>query len=78
MTIPSEQAAPYPRLVGVRTVCERYSVSLRSIDRWLAKKILPPPDRIINSRRYWLLSSLEAADRQHTLDAAGGNITAAE
>ena len=78
MTIPVEQVSPHlSRLVGVRALCERYSISLRSIDRWLAKKIIPPPDRVINSRRYWYLDNLERADRQHVLNAAN-NVTAAE
>jgi hypothetical protein len=78
MTIPVEQVSPYlSRLVGVRGVCERYSISLRSVDRWLSKRIIPPPDRVTNSRRYWYLDSLERADRQHVANAAN-SVTAAE
>jgi hypothetical protein len=76
--IPAEQTSPYAlRLVGVRAVCDRYNISLRSIDRWLARKIIPPPDRVINTRRYWLLSSLDAADRQHVANAAAAKGVAA-
>ena len=68
---PVEQTSPYVlRLIGARGVADRYGISLRSVDRWLARKVIPSPDRVINSRRYWLLSSLDAADRQHTASAA--------
>jgi DNA-binding transcriptional MerR regulator len=67
--VPAEQTSPYePRLVQARGVAIRYGISLRSVDRWLAKKVIPPPDRVINGRRYWYLESLEKADRQHTLN----------
>ncbi len=70
MTIPVEQVSPHVlRLVGARAVAQRYNITLRTIDRWLARAIIPPPDRVINNRRYWLLTSLEEADRKHTLDA---------
>jgi DNA-binding transcriptional MerR regulator len=79
MTIPVEQVSPYAlRLVPARDVAARYGVSLRSIDRWLAKKVLPVPDRVINGRRYWLVENLERADRQHVLNTAGNGLTAAE
>jgi hypothetical protein len=70
MTIPVEQVPNATRLVPARGVAERYGIALRSVDRWLAKKILPTPDRIVNGRRYWLVASLERADRAHTADAA--------
>ena len=70
MTIPVQQVSPHVlRLVGARAVAQRYNIALRTIDRWLARAIIPPPDRVINNRRYWLLASLEEADRKHTLDA---------
>ena len=70
MTIPVEQVPNAGRLVPARGVAERYGIALRSIDRWLAKKILPAPDRIVNGRRYWFLTSLERADRAPTASAA--------
>ena len=69
MTIPVEQISPNAsRLVPARGVAQRYGISLRSIDRWLAKNVIPPPDRVINNRRYWVLESLERVDRQNTLN----------
>ncbi len=66
-----EQVSPSAtRLVPARAVASRYGISLRSVDRWLAKEVLPAPDRIVNGRRYWLLASLERADRAHTVNAA--------
>jgi hypothetical protein len=68
---PADQTSPYAlRLVGARAVAVRYSIALRTVDRWLSKKVIPPPDRIINGRRYWLVSNLDEADRAHTANAA--------
>jgi predicted site-specific integrase-resolvase len=44
-------------------LCERYSVSDRTIDRWLDAGILPPPV-YINRRRYWLEEELERRERE--------------
>jgi hypothetical protein len=78
--VPRQQVSPHLlKLVGARGVCARYdNISLRTLDRWLARKVIPPPDRVINSRRYWLVENLERADRQHVLNAAGNGLTAAE
>lgn len=77
MAKPATQTSPYElRLVPARGVAIRYGVSLRTLDRWLKRKVIPPPDRIINDRRYWYLESLETADRQHTLNA--GAVAAAD
>jgi hypothetical protein len=80
--VPREQTSPYAlMLVGARGVCARYdNISLRTLDRWLARKVIPPQDRVINSRRYWLVESLERADRQHVVNvaAAKGATAAAE
>jgi DNA-binding transcriptional MerR regulator len=69
--IPATQTSPHALgLLPARGVADRYGVSLRTLDRWLKRKIIPPPDRVINGRRYWYLESLERADRQHTIAAA--------
>jgi DNA-binding transcriptional MerR regulator len=74
--VPVTQTSPYElRLVSARAVADRYGISLRSVDRWLSKKVIPPPDRVINNRRYWYLASLERADRLHTA-SAGAFVTA--
>jgi hypothetical protein len=66
---PATQTSPY-ELIGARGLADRYGISLRSVDRWLARKVIPPPARVINSRRYWRLADLEAFDRASTATAA--------
>ena len=51
------------RQLPARALCERYSVSDRTIDRWLDAGILPPPV-YINRRRYWLEEELERCERE--------------
>ena len=46
------------RLLRMGEVCKRYSVTDRTIDRWLSSGILPEPVRI-NRWRYWRVSDLE-------------------
>ena len=47
--------------VSTRKLVERYGVSDRTIDRWLASEALEFPQPIlINKRRYWRLSDIEA------------------
>jgi hypothetical protein len=45
-------------------ICRRYNIVDRTIDRWLARGILPKPLRI-NRYRYWRLSDLERFERGH-------------
>jgi DNA-binding transcriptional MerR regulator len=66
---PITQTSPY-ELISARGVADRYGISLRSVDRWLARKVIPPASRIINTRRYWRLADLEAFDRASTVNAA--------
>jgi predicted site-specific integrase-resolvase len=51
------------RQLPTSALCERYSVSDRTIDRWLDAGILPPPV-YINRRRYWLEEELERCERE--------------
>jgi predicted site-specific integrase-resolvase len=51
------------RQLPTSALCERYSVSDRTIDRWLDAGILPPPV-YINRRRYWLEEELERRERE--------------
>ena len=70
MTIPSDQVSPHEtRLLQARAVANRYDVHLRSISRWVARGVIPPPDQVINDRRYWRLETLEKADRERTIEA---------
>jgi len=72
--LPLDQAPPYGaparRLIPSRAVAERYGVHLRSVARWMARGVIPPPDQTINGRHYWYLETLEEADRQRTIQAA--------
>jgi DNA-binding transcriptional MerR regulator len=56
------------RLLPVGQVCRRYSVTDRTIDRWLERKILPEPIRI-NRYRYWRVSDLEKFERERIAGA---------
>jgi hypothetical protein len=70
-TIPKEQTSPYGlRLLSAPAVAERYSIHLRSVSRWVARGVIPPPDERILDRRYWRLSTLEQADRRRTIETA--------
>jgi len=44
-------------------LCERYSVTDRTIDRWMETGILPQPMRI-NNVRYWDEIELEQSERE--------------
>jgi DNA-binding transcriptional MerR regulator len=51
------------RLLPIREMCRRYGdVADKTIDRWTAAGILPPP-LIINKRRYWDEEELERRER---------------
>jgi predicted DNA-binding transcriptional regulator AlpA len=50
------------RMLPTRSVCERYDVTDRTVDRWVEKGILPPPVRI-NGLRYWHQHELEQRER---------------
>jgi MerR HTH family regulatory protein len=66
MTTKREQAyrAAKGKRLPIRALCARYSVVDRTIDRWLARGLLPPPI-IINGRRYWDEAALEEFERAH-------------
>jgi predicted DNA-binding transcriptional regulator AlpA len=51
------------RMLPTRLVCERYSITDRTVDRWLENGILPPPIRI-NGLRYWRQHELEQVERE--------------
>jgi DNA-binding transcriptional MerR regulator len=53
-------------------LCERYKVSDRTVDRWVAEGILPQPVRI-NRYRYWSLDEVESFDRARS-QASGAAI----
>jgi DNA-binding transcriptional MerR regulator len=49
------------RKLTSRMLCERYGVVVRTIDRWTAAGILPPP-MVINGCRYWDEEQVEQMD----------------
>jgi predicted DNA-binding transcriptional regulator AlpA len=55
------------RMLPTRLVCERYSITDRTVDRWLDSGILPPPVRI-NGLRYWRQSELKQSEREFKRD----------
>jgi DNA-binding transcriptional MerR regulator len=55
------------RMLPTRSVCERYNISDRTVDRWLESGILPPPVRI-NGLRYWRQRELEQREREFKHD----------
>ena len=69
-SIPEDQISTYHRkLLSARKVADRYSIHIRSISRWVDKGVIPAPDAIILSRRYWYADKLDAADRKRTIEA---------
>jgi hypothetical protein len=68
--IPVDQVSDYVRkLLSARKVADRYSIHIRSISRWIARGVIPPPSEIIASRRYWYSDVLDEADRKRTCEA---------
>lgn len=61
---------PFYQLLPARAVANRYNVHLRSVSRWVARGVIPPPDQIICDRRYWYETTLDQADRERTIAAA--------
>jgi hypothetical protein len=56
------------KLVRCRALTERYGVVDRTIDRWVATGVLPPP-MWINKIRYWNLGELEKRERERMAQA---------
>ena len=53
------------RSMPTREVCIRYGVKTpRTIRRWEIQKVIPPPDFVINGRKYWREATLDEHDRQ--------------
>jgi DNA-binding transcriptional MerR regulator len=67
----TDQIAPQERLLPIREVCRRYSVSSRTVDRWLRLGSIPEPVRI-HTYRYWRISDLEHFERD-SVKAKGHN-----
>jgi hypothetical protein len=68
--VPIDQVSTYTRrLLTSRRVADRYSIHIRSVERWVSAGVIPPPDETINGRKYWYEDSLDQADRQRTVEA---------
>jgi predicted site-specific integrase-resolvase len=50
------------RLLPTRSICERYDIVDRTVDRWVEAGVLPPP-LVIRGRRYWHEDEIEARER---------------
>ena len=55
------------RMLPTRSVCERYNISDRTVDRWVENGILSRPLRI-NGLRYWPERELEQREREFQRD----------
>jgi DNA-binding transcriptional MerR regulator len=63
------------RLLPIRAMCQRYGdVADRTIDRWTASGILPPP-LVINKRRYWDEEELERRECANMSRKLPGEVT---
>jgi hypothetical protein len=59
------------RGVPTRGVCIRYGVkNPRTIRRWEIQKVIPPPDFVVNGRKYWWETTLDQHERQRVADRA--------
>lgn len=53
------------KFIGKSKLAVRYDdVTVRTIDRWLEAKILPPPDLVRNGRPFWDEARLDEHDRR--------------
>jgi hypothetical protein len=75
--IPPDQVPPYGlmstvdrRFKPTSSVAKRYGVHMRSIARWVARGVIPPPDLTINNRHYWDEAALDRHDRQRVAERA--------
>jgi predicted DNA-binding transcriptional regulator AlpA len=50
------------KMLTSRSLCERYGVVAKTLDRWVQAGILPQP-MWINRRRYWDVKDVETFDR---------------
>ena len=60
-----KMVSPSPAFFTSRQVATRYSISIRTIDRWMAdpKVGFPAPDLVVRSNRFWSETSLVAFER---------------
>ena len=65
-TEPSPDEVRLKRLINARGLANRYGIHLRSVSRWVARGVIPPPDQIIGDKRYWFVSvAREGRSQEH-------------
>ncbi len=66
MAIPSHSWRTGARYLGIRGVCERYSISPRTVWRWIRKGILPEPIYFdgASSGGRWQVDELDRRDAE--------------
>jgi predicted DNA-binding transcriptional regulator AlpA len=67
---PAEQTSPYGTgdmdgrvLVTSREVYRRYPIDKATLWRWINQGQFPKPDLVINRKRFWRLSTIDAFER---------------
>lgn len=58
------------KLLPSARVAERYDVTVRSIDRWVAEGDFPKPTHRFTNRNYWSEDVLDAFDDAHATESA--------
>jgi len=68
----SDVRIPAPQLA------RRYSITSRTLDRWLEKESLHfPKPFVVNGRRYWPLATIENWERERAVASASARAAAA-
>ena len=65
---PAEQA-PIDRYRDMSGLKARYPRDRKTLKRWVAEGILPPPDLVVANKLFWKESSLNEADKKNTIQA---------
>jgi prophage regulatory protein len=60
--------------LSVKDMATRYSVSKRTIWRWVADEHLPKPEELPGNVRRWLLSEIEAIEHKARAAQRGSNV----
>jgi hypothetical protein len=67
----TDQIAPLDdELFPTGYICSRYKVVPRSVNRWVNQQKFPPPDLIMNGRKFWRRQTLAAHEKACVRGAA--------
>jgi hypothetical protein len=59
------------RFYAKRDLAARYSIGVRSLERWIVRKRFPPPDiELPNGRKRWSDATVEAHEKASVVTAA--------